>query len=301
MTSEFRNHGVGVPHRRALLRFKNRGAPHCAPERSRSQDTGDGQHQEVLPRSCAATRAPDSLDSSISKNPMSNFTLNYSISKRTPASPKALKEILDVQAAVNRACTWTHERLSLAAPRQAGRATVLSLPFMRFGFVPAHDSPSSDGFGAPPRTPSADAFAEGSTRVRDNLWNAHLVVAFLKHVSRMHPAVLFELRDEGGFVIPGSVWIRGGKVEANRDYLNRERARALELTGDPQAAAPFVWAELQSLGGAFFMDAPVSDYTEVREVRELDASWDQLESLSLADIAEHVVESATKQAVSVMA
>lgn len=255
-------------------------------------------HREPHAESQSDPRAGLSGELSLLSNThMSNFTLNYFISKRTPASPKALKEILDVQAAVNRACTWTHERLSLAAPRQSGRATVLSFPLMRFGFVPAHGSPSSDGFGAPSPTSSADAFAEGTTRVRDNLWNAHLVVAFLKHVSRMHPALLFEIRDEGGFVVPGSVWIQGGKAEANREYLNRERARALELTGDPQAAAPFVWAELQGLGGSFFMDAPVRDYSEMREIRELDASWDQLETLSLADVADHVVENATKLAI----
>jgi hypothetical protein len=169
-------------------------------------------------------------------NHMGNFTLTYGISKRTPASPKALREILDAQAAVNAACTWTHERLALAAPRDMGRAT-FAFPLVRFGLANGTTPGPSDGFGAASPVPSADAFAQGSTRVRENLWNAHLVAAFLRHVSRMHPTLLLELRDEGGFVVPGSVWIKSGVVEANREYLNRERARALELTGDPQAAA----------------------------------------------------------------
>lgn len=231
---------------------------------------------------------------------MSNYTLNYGISKRTPATPKALKEILETQSAVNRACTWTNEQLSLAAPKETGRAS-LGFPFVRFGLSSGPAATPSDGFGGPLPGLSADAFAQGSTRVRDNLWNAHLVAAFLRHVSRMHPALLFELRDEGGFVIPGSVWIRGGTVEANREFLNRERLRALELTGDPQAAAPYVWAELQGLGGSFFVDAPASEYAETPEIQDLDARWDQLGSMNLEDVASLVVEHAAKQTVPVVA
>ena len=230
---------------------------------------------------------------------MSNHNLTYSISKRTPAPPKVLKEILDAQAAVNRACTWTHERLAFAPPRDAGRAA-FPLQFARFGLA-SGTPPTFDGFGAHSSVPPADVFMSGSTRVRDNLWNAHLVAAFLKHISRKHPTLLFEFRDDGGFVIPGSVWIRGGAVEVNREFLNLERARALEVTGDPQAAVPYVWAELQGLGGSFFAEAPVDDFGNLPEVRELGASWDQLENVSAEDLASLVVEHATTEAVPVAA
>jgi hypothetical protein len=230
---------------------------------------------------------------------MSNHNLTYSISKRTPAPPKAVKEILDAQAAVNRACTWTHERLAFAPPREQGRAA-FPLQFARFGLA-SGTPPAMDGFGAHTPAPSADVFMHGSTRVRDNLWNAHLVVAFLKHISRKLPTLLFELRDDGGFVIPGSVWIRGGAVEVNREFLNVERGRALEITGDPQAAAPYVWAELQALGGSFFAEATAEDFENLPEVRELDATWAQLENVSLEDLASLVVEHATAEVVSVAA
>jgi len=226
---------------------------------------------------------------------MSNYTLSYSISKRTPASPKVLKEILDAQAAVNRVCTWSHEQLSLTAPRDMGRA-VISFPFVRLGHLSAPAANFPDGFGAPSPAASADAFVQGSTKVRDSLWNAHLVAAFLKHVSRMQPELVFELRDEGGFVVPGSVWIRNGNVEANREYLNRERARALEVTGDPQAAGPYVWAELQALSGNHFVDGPASDYGQVPEIEALEAPWEVLEAISLSDVASRVVERAVQAA-----
>ena len=224
---------------------------------------------------------------------MSNFNLTYGISKRTPVSPKVLRGILDVQTAVNRACTWSHEKLSLSAPREMGRPT-FAFPFVRFGLPPATPNFLSDGHVTPAPAVSPDAFVQGTTRVRDSLWNAHVVAAFLKLVSRNSPGVLFELRDEGGFVLPGAVWIQGGNIEVNREFLNRERARVLELTGDPQAGAPFVWAEMQALAGTFFQDAAASEYADVPEIRSLGASWDQLDAMSLSEVASHVVERATK-------
>ena len=77
---------------------------------------------------------------------MNNYNLNYCISKQTPASPKVMKEILDIQAIVNGACSWTQERLSLSGPNQTGR-TGLGYAFMRFATMPGHN-------------PSATPFAE---------------------------------------------------------------------------------------------------------------------------------------------
>ena len=230
---------------------------------------------------------------------MANFNLVYSISKRTPASPKVLRQILDAQAAVNAACVWTHERLGLVSPRE-GR-TVFTLPFTRFGLVSGPMTLHPDGLASGQSGASEDVFIQGSTRVRSDVWNAHLVVAFMKHVSRMHPGLLFELRDEGGFVIPGSVLIRGGNVEVNVEFLNRERARALEVTGDPQAATPYIFAEVQGLAGNFFLDTSLAEYGEVPEIRNLEARWQELEAMSLSDAARLVVENATKAAAPVMA
>ena len=276
------------------------GAGASAPKGGQSRKTGSCGSQWGEPgRVALAARTPDSLYSLEAIPNMSNHNLTYSISKRTPAPPKAVKEILDAQAALNRACTWTHERLAFAPPRDAGHAA-FPLQLVRFGLA-SGNPPALDGFGVHSPTPPADAFMHGSTRVRDNLWNAHLVVAFLKLISRKHPSLLFELRDDGGFVVPGSVWIRAGAVEVNREFLNAERVRALEVTGDPQAAVPYVWAELQALGGSFFAEASMDDFGNMPEVRELGASWDQLESMSIEDLASLVVDHATAEAVPVAA
>ena len=71
--------------------------------------------------------------------------------------------------------------------------------------------------------------------------------------------------------------------------------------GDPQAAVPYVWAELQALGGSFFAEAEMDDFGNVPEVRELGATWDQLESMSIEDLASLVVDHATSEAVPVAA
>ena len=277
----------------SLFASTSSGAGRAAPKGGRSRNTGPCARRARCPgRVALATRTPGFFYSPNATPNMPIHNLTYSISKRTPASPKAVKEILDAQTAINRACTWTHERLAFAPPREQGRA-VFPLQFARFGLA-SGNPPALAGFGASSPVPPADVFMHGATRVRDNLWNAHLVAAFLKHISRKHPTLLFELRDDGGFVIPGSVWIRGGAVEVNRDFLNTERGRALEVTGDPQAAAPYVWAELQALGGSFFAEAQADDFGNLPEVRELDASWDQLENVTVEDLASLVVDNATK-------
>jgi len=272
----------------------------CAGEESVTKMWAVGEEVWAAPvesRTRPADRAP-TTHSLNATHMMSNYFLSYGISKSTPASPKMMKEILDIQTNVNRLCTWTHEPLALAAPTQAPRSAFV-LPLVRFGHVPSH-TPHSDAGREPASRALVDGFATGATRVRDNLWNAHLVAAFLKYVSGLHPTLLFELRDEGGFVVPGSVWIRGGKVEPNREFLNRERTRALELTGDAQAAGPYVWAELQGLTGSFFQDAPASDYAGVSEIEE-HSSWDEIQNMSLEDIATRVVERATAPAVPALA
>ncbi len=232
---------------------------------------------------------------------MSNFHLIYAVSRKTPPSPKTMKAVLDVQAELNRRLHWSHERLSLAPARQSVRAP-FGFPFVRFApSRPAFALMAERQAEAPRASCIEDAFACGSTKVRDDIWNAHLVVAFLKFVSTAHPELLLELRDDGGFVLPGAVRIIGGKVELDREWMNRARERALEMTGDPQAAAPFIWAEAEALEGRFFLEASASDFAEVPEIEELDLEWEQLQTVSLEDAAENVVRRAMASTVPVAA
>ena len=90
--------------------------------------------------------------------------------------------------------------------------------------------------------------------------------------------------------MPGSVWIRNGQVELHREWLNRERERVLEMTGDLQQAAPYLWAEAEALQGRVFMEASATDFAERPEVKELDTDWEQLTAMSTGELAELVVD-----------
>ncbi len=223
--------------------------------------------------------------------PTMSYHLRYGISKRTPPSPKALRDILDAQTELNRNCSWTHERLNLTPERTSQQH--FGFPMVRFGnprfALAGQESTPADACHI------TNAAASGSTKVRDNLWNAWLVLAFLKECSERHPELLFELRDDGGFVLPGAVWIRNGKVELQREWLNRERERAIEASGDVQAAAPFVWAEAEALEGRFFQDAPVSEHLDIPEIRDLGIEWQDMASMGLGDVADLVVDHVTSR------
>lgn len=238
----------------------------------------------------ARGRTPDSKTHPSNPTIMSHH-LSYSISKKTPPSSKVLKSILDAQSAVNSCVSWAHEKLQLATPREA--RPILTFP-LRFGVASGPMTIHPEGLVSGSPMHSTDSYAQGTTRVRDSLWNAHVVAAFWRTVSRMHPELLIELRDEGGFVIPGAIYLRGGNIEANRTFLNLERARALELSGDPQAGVPYIYAELHGLAGRFFVDMPVADYEEVPEIQELGLSWPELEAVTLSEVAQRVVERAIK-------
>lgn len=233
-------------------------------------------------------RTPGCLTHFIFHHTMKSNLL-YAISKRTPPSPNAWREIDSIQRELNEHLTWAHDRLTLARDSATPRGS-FAFPLIhmvtpaRTTLAPNFRERADDAL---PRIP--DACASGSTRVRDNLWNAHLVAAFLKAVSARHPELLIELRDDGGFVLPGAVWIKEGKVELQRDWLNRNRERALESSGDIEAAVPFLWAEREALEGRFFADQAASEYAEVPEIQELDMDWSELANVGLETVASRIV------------
>lgn len=238
---------------------------------------------------------PGDFIHSIPFNHMKSHLL-YAISRRTPPSEKTWKEIDEVQKALNHRLTWTNERLSLTR-EQAGTRPGYAFPFVQI-MNPLRAPSPSVGRERPDDAPRiADAFATGSTRVRDNLWNAHLVAAFLRFVSARYPELTLQLRDDGGFVLPGAVWIKGGQVSLDTDWLNRARARALETTGDVESAMPFLWAEHEALEGRFFAAGSVFDYSEVPEVREFSSMvGDEHSFETLEGFADVVVDTVASKA-----
>ncbi|MDQ2643502.1 MAG: hypothetical protein M3020_06795 [Myxococcota bacterium] len=232
-----------------------------------------------------------------SRAPCSLFTqrrmttnLHYLL-RRSSENPKVLNWALQAQAKLNERLSPTRDRLNFTPVSLAPERPMLGFPFVRI--APARIGPYAipDPFQDRPSVNAPNAVAVGSTKVRD-LFSAHVVAAFLRSVAKAFPDVVLELRDESGqFVMPLGVIIRsGGRLELNADVLNGERVKVLEATGDPQAAAPFLWAEAQALNGQFLSDTTATDCEEVPEVSQLDLDPEVFGQASVGDIARFFVE-----------
>ena len=192
--------------------------------------------------------------------------LVYAITRRTPVSQKALKWALRAQSLLNEKSVIPMDRLNLAPIGGATERPVVGFPFVRVAPLRVGPYAAPDPFGDSQTVQSPNAVASGSTKCRD-LWSAHVIASYLRVLSEQHPEIVVELRDDTGqFLIPMSAYIRSGRFEINREFLNAQRERALETTGDPQAGAPFLWAESRALNGEFLADMPLADYTEVPPV-----------------------------------
>lgn len=214
--------------------------------------------------------------------------LRYAI-RRSPVSQKALSWALQAQAKLNEKLSWQHDRLNLAPVVGAAERPPLGFPFVRV--APLRIGPYAVPDPYAERTPShaSDAFALGATKTR-SLFGAHVVGSFLRSLSNAYPECVIELEDESGqFVLPMGVLVRAGRFELNAQVLNAQRARVLEMTGDPQAAAPFLWAEAQALNGQVLADGPATECAELPEVRGLDLDPEVFEQATIGDIANFFV------------
>lgn len=220
------------------------------------------------------------------------FHLRYAILRKTPVSPKALKWILQAQALLNEKVPWSHDRLSFAPLGGGTERPPLAFPFIRV--APSRIGPysvdESRSDESPARIPQAVAMGSMKTR---SLWESHLVAALLARASEMYPEMTLELRDDSGqFVIAGAITIQGGKFALQRDFLQKERERLLEMTGDPAAVAGLDWAEAQALyNGAFLIDGPVADFMEIPEASALKLDKEMLATMTVGELANHYVGS----------
>ena len=214
--------------------------------------------------------------------------LVYAITRRTPVSQKVLKWAMRAQSLLNEKSAFPQDHLNLAPIGGAMERPAVSFPFVRVAPMRIGPYSVSESFGDSQAVPGPNAVATGSTKCRD-LWSAHVVASYLRVLSEQHPDIVVELRDDTGqFVIPMSVFIRAGRFETNRELLNAQRERALETAGDPQAGAPFLWAETRALNGEFLTDVPVADYMEVPEI-VLDMDAENHVGATVGELALHFV------------
>lgn len=214
-----------------------------------------------------------------------SINLIYAVTGNGQLPSKVWKHIEEMQRQYNQRFTWVAENLNLT-PQRPEMKFRLNLPFSKYT-APTGMAVSSSGhlpYDSGVLIPNA--LASGQTKVRDNLWNAHLVVRFLRWVSEQLPEFKIELYDEGGFILTGGVVIQKGKVNLNRPYLERQRTRILEAYGDPTVTLGLAQAELEAMNGNFFADTIAYDYREIREIEELLDNNPDLSDVGLASVAE---------------
>lgn len=215
-----------------------------------------------------------------------SINLIYAVTGNGQIPSKQWKHIEEVQRQYNQRFTWVHEGPNLVLQRPELKFR-LNLPLSKFASPQQGVVISSSGhlpYDSGVLIPNA--LASGQTKVRDNLWNAHLVVRFLRWVSEQLPEHRVEIYDEGGFVFAGSVVVENGKTSLNRPYLERQRARLLEAYGDPSVVLGLAQAELAGMNGTFFADTVAYDYRGALELRDLLDNDPGLGDESLADMAE---------------
>lgn len=223
-------------------------------------------------------------------NNIGSINLIYAVCNGNGAGipPKVWKQIDEMQRQYNLRFTWSAEGPCLALQKPELGKFRLNLPFSLSRFTQSQamepvlssgHTPYEGGMFIP------NALASGQTKVRDNLWNAHLVVRFLTWVSEQLPDLRVELYDEGGFILAGSVIIERGKVRLNKPYLERMRTRLLEAYGDPTVTVGLAHAELEGMNGNFFADNVAYEYREVPEIREILENNPELVDEGLSSLA----------------
>lgn len=224
-------------------------------------------------------------------NNLGSINLIYAVTGNGNGSsihPKIWKQIEEVQEQYNLRFTWTADGPSLALQKPEMGKFRLNLPFSLSRFITPQSLETVATSGHLPYEGGMfipNALAYGQTKTRDNLWNAHLVVRFLRWVSEQLPELRVEIYDEGGFILAGSAVIERGKIHLNKSYLERMRSRLLEAYGDPMVTVGLAHAELEGMNGKFFADTVAYEYREVPEIREILENNPELVDESLASLA----------------
>jgi hypothetical protein len=277
--------------------MKIQGRAFARPKGGRSRDgfqiseaTEETTGRRAHPRGAALT--PDSPLLFTKTTMMTNLV--YAITRRTPVSQKTLKWAMRAQSLLNERSAFPQDHLNLVPLGGATERPALNFPFLRIAPMKIGPYSAPEPFNDTSAGSNPNAVAAGTTKCRD-LWSAHVVVAFLRVLSEQNPEIVIELTDETGqFVIPMSVFIRAGRFEINRTFLNAQRERALETSGDPQTGTGFLWAESRALNGEYLTDVAVADYMEVPEF-VFDMNLEDHRGATVGELALHFVRSALSE------
>jgi hypothetical protein len=186
----------------------------------------------------------------------------YSDLERDQIPVPARRRILRTQNQMNHRFSWRAERIWLEFLEHPNSATTSARPRLGGGF----------------------------TKVYEDEWNVVLVVRFLQWVSEQLPKTCFIcLSDEGDYIIPGSLLIRGGKHSLDQTAIDEARQRLI-ATGD-ERLAEFDKEVAALRQGSLFKHVLALDYQEYSEISKLrqEMKTEQFDGLTLEDAADRIV------------
>ncbi len=172
------------------------------------------------------------------------------------------RRILRTQNQMNQRFSWRGERIWLEFLEHPNSATTSARPRLGGGF----------------------------TKVYEDEWNVVLVVRFLQWVSEQLPKTCFIcLTDEGDYIIPGSLLIRGGKLSLDETAIDEGQQRLI-ATGD-ERLAEFEKQVAALRRGPWFKHVLALDYQEYPEISKLqqEMKTEQFDGLTLEDAADRIV------------
>ncbi len=190
-------------------------------------------------------------------------TLHYTIHCDEASLDAAWTEIRRMQDAMNRDFSWSCEALDLMPLRDTP-------PVLREVIVrPEQPAPAAWGF----------------TKVRENEWNAMLVVRFCHWLSERIPEATVKLRDEGDLVLGGRVDFRGGAATLDAANVLRD--------GPPGSGWPDRATEYRSYLGAsdrhvFIRHVPAVEYAALPEIEASGLPAEELARLGVHEVSMRV-------------
>lgn len=190
-------------------------------------------------------------------------TLHYTIHCDEASLAAAWTEIRRMQDAMNRGLSWSCEALNLMPLCETPEVLRQALL----------------------RTAQPALAAWGFTKVRENDWNAMLVVRFCHWLSGRIPEAAVKLRDEGGLVLGGRVDFRGGAATLDAAVVDRG--------GPPGSAGADGATEYRSYLGAserhvFIRHVPAGEYADLPEIEALGLPAEELARLGVHEVSMRV-------------
>lgn len=195
-------------------------------------------------------------------------TLHYKILSSRAIEWRLQREILLAQDMLNHRYTWTCEQISLQFHRE---------PVW----------PHADSVLVAKRRSGEPYVADGFTKVAEDEWNACLVVAFARWLSRRLPDASISLHDEGDYVLAGYLRFRKGAASADHVRIAEWKAYLAER-GLGRYLPRLERMERLAVRGVLFAPLPAKLYANRPEIRTLGLTEAELAKATIADVAERL-------------